>query len=206
MRRLLLPITLLAILALACGTTTVVTPTEDVNGIVAKTFAAYTVEAALTQAAVPSETLTPSPTSTETVAPPTETPTATSTPTATPEEMAPDPLPAAYTGIILNNGECFNFDNGQVVAAPDAQCDVWLAEPALFRQVNGLQLSGYVTMEPPSRTHCLEGRYEPGDLAVQTDLYMCFITAEAHVGFIVVRQYIGSVPITGIVFDYWVFQ
>lgn len=124
---------------------------------------------------------------------------------APPAENAPDPLPATTTGVILNNDECFNFDNGQVTA-PDIACDVWLVEPALFRQMNGMQLSGYVTMTAPTRTYCLEGRYEPGDLALQTDLYMCLITNEGRIGFVVVRSYIGEMPFTGIVFDYWVFD
>jgi hypothetical protein len=197
MRKLCLLLALLGMVALACGTTTVVTPTTDVSGIVAQTMAAYTVEALLTQAAVPSETpsATPSLTPSPTVV----------TPTSTPEENAPDPLPVAYTGVILNNGECFNFDDGGV-SVPDQRCDVWLTQPGLFRQMNGAQLSGYVTLDPPTRTHCATGRYEPGDLAIQTDLYMCFITDEGRVGFIVVREYRGSVPFTGIVFDYWVFR
>jgi len=133
--------------------------------------------------------------------------TETSAPTesATPAEAAPDPLPVSNTGLALNNGECFNFDTGQVTA-PDAQCDVWLVEPALFRQMNGAQLSGYVTMTAPTRTHCVAGQYESGDLALQTDLYMCFITNESQVGFVVVRDYLGGIPSTGVVFDYWVFD
>ena len=123
---------------------------------------------------------------------------------APPEEIAPDPLSASTTGVALNNGECFNFDNGQVTE-PDSECDVWLPEPALFRQINGMQLSGYVTLTAPTRTYCGEGRYEPGDLAVQTDMYMCFITNEGRVGFVVARSYLGE-PISGIVFDYWVFD
>ncbi|RME89262.1 MAG: hypothetical protein D6770_05055 [Anaerolineae bacterium] len=81
-----------------------------------------------------------------------------------------------------------------------------MVEPALFRQMNGAQVSGYVTLTPPTRSQCLAGRYEPGDLAVQTDMYMCFITNEGNVGFIVVRSYRGSPVFTGITFDYWVFR
>jgi len=196
---------LLIVLALACGPIATATPVLDMDTIVAQTFVAYTVEAALTLAAAPPAASSPLP-------PPSATPqgaaSASSAPppaSATPEEIAPAPLPATHTGIILNNGECFNFDNGQVTA-PDAQCDVWLVEPALFRQVNSAQISGYVTMTPPSRSQCASGRYEPGDLGVQTDMYMCFITNQGDIGFIVVRQYLGTVPFTGIVFDYWVFH
>jgi len=124
---------------------------------------------------------------------------------APPAETAPDPLPASNTGVILNNGECFNFDNGQVTA-PDTECDVWLVEPALFRQMNDAQVSGYVTLTAPTRTYCLEGRYEPGDLALQTDLFMCFITNEGQAGFVVVRSYLGAIPFSGVTFDYWVFE
>jgi len=200
MRKLCLFIVPLILILSACLPTGPTPTAANVDSIVAQTMAAYTVAAMLTEAA-PSDTPnliasdTPGLTPSDTPAPPTN----------TPAENAPDPLPVAYTGVILNNGECVNFDNGQIVASPDAQCDVWLAESTLFRQVNGSQLSGYVTLEPPTRTHCVEGRYEPGDLAVQTDMYMCFITNEAEVGFIVVREYRGQ-PITGIVFDYWVFR
>jgi hypothetical protein len=194
---------ILALMVLACGSTTlsIATPTSDLDLIVAQTLtamvptvdpnllltqAAATVEAALTQTA-------PTP-----AAP-------TTAPTVAPVEAAPDPLPASTTGVILNNGECFDFDTGQVTAL-NAQCDVWLAEPALFRQVNGARLSGYVTLTPPMRSQCLAGRYEPGDLSVQTDLYMCLITNEGVPGFVVVRSYRGDVPFTGIVFDYWVWR
>jgi len=52
----------------------------------------------------------------------------------------------------------------------------------------------------------LEGRYEPGDLALQTDLFMCFITNEGQAGFVVVRSYLGAIPFSGVTFDYWVFE
>jgi len=198
MRKLILWIALLGMVTLACGTTTVVTPTADVNGIVAQTMAAYTVEALLTQAAVPSET-------------PSATPSLTPSPTAitftsAPEEVAPNPLPVAYTGVILNNGECFNFDDG-AVSVPDQRCDVWLQQSGLFRQMNGAQLSGYnVSYNPPTRSRCVSATFDPTDLAIQTDLYMCFHSNEGQVGFIVVREYRGGVPFTGIVFDYWIFR
>ena len=196
-----------AAVALACAGTAIAMPTADVNAIVTQTMLAYTVEAALTYAAVPSPTIEVAPTNTAAPTPTVEvvSPTQTQPASPAPEENAPDPLPASHTGVILNNGECFNFDNGQVTP-PDGQCDVWLAEPALFRQQNGAQLSGYVTLLAPTRSHCASGRYEPGDLAVQTDLYMCFITNEGRIGFVVVRQYRGEAPFTGIVFDYWVFE
>jgi hypothetical protein len=200
MRKVLVLICLVGIVGLACGTTTVVTPSIDVNNVVAQTMAAYTMAAVLTQGAIPSATSAASTeTSTLTTVP------ATSTFTPTLEQIAPDPLPVGYTGVILNNGECFNFDSG-AVSVPDQRCDVWLFQSAMFRQMNGAKLSGYVTQVPPSRDHCIHGKYEAGDLAVQTDLFMCFITDEGQAGFIVVRQYRGNIPSTGIVFDYWVFR
>jgi len=205
MRKIYLFLALLTLIALACGTTTTVTPpTADVSSIVAQTLAAYTVEAALTQA-VGATQPPPLPPATPTTLPTETPPPPPPLPTATPEEVAPNPLPMTHTGVILNNGECFNFDNG-AVSAPDGQCDVWLYQSAMFRQMNGAQISGYVTMEPPTRSHCAAGHYEPGDLAVQTDLYMCFFSNEGRIGFIVVREYRGGIPSTGIVFDYWVFR
>ncbi|MBN2385878.1 MAG: hypothetical protein JXB85_02580 [Anaerolineales bacterium] len=190
---------LVTLVLLGCGGAIPAAPMPDVNVIVSQTMAALrdpvgpapvdevataaaqTVAAALTRTAVVAVDETPAL-----------------------AETAPDPLPVNTTGVLLNNGECFDFDNG-LVTALDGQCDVWLAEAALFRQVNGAQLSGYVTLDPPRRADCLGGRYEPGDLAVQTGQYMCLITSQGIPGFIVVRAYQGPGPSTGIVFDYWVF-
>ncbi len=212
MRRLFSLLALLALLALACGATSTLTPAPDVGNAVAQTLtalavesiltqSAQTVESALTQAALP-----PPPTQTFTP-PPAATDTPTVTPTATPEEMAPDPLPAAYTGVILNVGECFDFDTGQV-SLPDQRCDLWLDANINLHQINGALLSGYATFTPPSRSHCVSARHDPGyDVsAVQTDLYMCFTSSESRYGFMVAREYRGSIPYSGIVFDYWVFR
>ncbi|MEX1247458.1 MAG: hypothetical protein WEA61_03155 [Anaerolineales bacterium] len=126
--------------------------------------------------------------------------------TAAAPDVAPDPMPAATTGIVLYGGECYDFDDGLVSGPDDDDCDIWMAEATLIRQMYGMQLSGYVTLSAPTRSYCVEARYEPGDLAVQTDLYMCFITNKGSVGFMVAREYIGSMPIEGIVFDYWLFD
>jgi hypothetical protein len=228
MRKLYFFIVLLMVVILACATTPA-TPAPEVNDIVVQTLAAYTVEAALTQGAgllatTPAVDITitaPPPAVVTIITPGTLTPaidiTVTPSPSVTvtvvtpisvtPEEVAPSPLPVTNTGIILNNGECFNLDNGQVLAAPEAQCDLWLVAPAMFRQVNGAQLSGNnVSYTPPTRSKCVNGKYEAGDLAIQTDLHMCFITNLGALGFVVVRQYRGAVPFTGIVFDYWIFR
>lgn len=182
------------------------TPTPDVGLAVTQTLSVYTqaavttqmaqtLAAAMTQLAAGSATPAPSSTPTDTAIPP----------SPTPAEFAPNPLPAAYTGVVLHMGECFNFDNGQTVASPDAQCDIWLIDPGYLHQQNGAHVSGYVTLEPPSRTYCAGVKYESGDLAIQTDMYYCFITNEGRVGFIVPRQYLSIAPLTGFVFDYWIF-
>ncbi|GEM_PF-1183982 len=216
MRSLGFALAFLALLALACGTTTPLPPTPDVGTLVAQTMAAYTHEAEATQvvqtlAALQTQVAASS--ATPLSAPPTATNTAEPAPTVAapspspvPAEFAPNPLPAAYTGVMLQNGECFDFDSGQVFASADSQCDIWLVEPALIRQRNGARVSGYVTQTPPGRSACLGARYEPGDLAMQTDLYYCFITNTGQPGFLLPTHYLGGIPPTGIVFDYWVFR
>jgi len=179
MRKLAAIIVLLALVALACSTTPV-PPTADVSTIVAGTLAAYTVETALTQAS-PAATVTGPPQV-----------------TAKPEEVAPNPLPAANTGISLDSGQ---------VNVPGARCDLLLTQSGLFHQVNGSKLSGNnVSYSPPTRSKCVAGVYAAGDLAIQTDLHMCFISNQSRTGFVLARQYLGSAPLTGIVFDYWVFR
>ena len=126
-------------------------------------------------------------------------------PTVTANEAAPDPLPAANTGIALNAGQCFDFDTG-AISAPDANCDMWAVEGALVRQMNAAQISGYVTFEAPSKSDCLSATYDPNDLAIQTDLYMCFISSQGTPGFVVARGYLGAAPFTGFVFDYWLYD
>lgn len=174
-------IALLCLLTLlACGNQTS-TPTPDVGLAVTQTLSVYTqaavttqmaqtLAAAMTQLAAGSATPAPSSTPTDTAIPP----------SPTLAEFAPNPLPAAYTGVVLHMGECFNFDNGQAVASPDAQCDIWLIEPGYLHQQNGAHVSGYVTLEPPSRTYCTSAKYESGDLAIQTDMYYCFLTNEGR--------------------------
>ena len=172
---------------LACGTGSTEL-TEDAGSYVTQTTAAGTAESALTP-------ISGSPTEN----------TATQTSTAPVySEKAPDPLPATHTGIILNNGECFDFDTGAITTL-DANCDVLLAEPALLRQVNLAQVSGYVTMTVPTHSSCAAAMFDPNDLVVQTDLFYCLITNLGNVGFLVPRSYVGGVPATGITFDYWIF-
>ncbi len=218
MRSLACAFCLFSLVALACGGMPLPSSGQDIATAVEQTLDAYTLEAgatqvaqtlaaAVTQLAALSETpLPPSPAEPAATAPTTTaTPPSPVPPTATVEQTAPDPLPATHRDVILHNGECFDFDSGQVVASSDARCDLWLVEPALMRPWGGAQISGYVTQQPPSRSYCLGARYEPGELAIQTDLYYCLITNEGHPGFIVPRDYLGGIPFSGFVFDYWVF-
>jgi len=216
MRSLGFALAFLVLLALACGSVTPPPPTPDVGVLVAQTMTAYTHEAEATQVVQTLEALQTQVAASSTTplsVPPAVTSTAEPAPTvaALPsstmrEEFPPDPLPAAYTGVTLQNGECFDFDSGQVFASANSQCDIWLVEPALIRQQNGARVSGYVTSTPPGRSACLGARYEPGDLAMQTDLYFCFITNAGQPGFLVPTHYQGGIPPTGIVFNYWVFR
>jgi hypothetical protein len=126
-------------------------------------------------------------------------------PTVTANEAAPDPLPAANTGIEFSASLCFDFDSG-AISAPDSNCDLWAVEGALVRAINGASISGYVTFSAPSKSDCISATYEPSDLAIQTDLYMCFISSQGTPGFIVARGYLGAAPFTGFVFDYWLYD
>ena len=213
MRKLAFFLGFLAALSLSCSISGTSTPTIDVDEIVQQTLAAHTAAAAQTQVSAAgtqaAQTLAAYTQLAQTpITQPSDVPpqaTDTPSPPPTPQENAPNPLPAMNTGIILDNGSCFNFDNGQV-SAPDAQCDAWLMDNGLLRQMNGAKISGYVTFEPPTRSDCASARYDPNDLAMQTDLYMCITSNEGLYGFMVVREYRGGVPSTGIVFDYWVFR
>jgi hypothetical protein len=188
-----------ALLLAACGSQqsaiqTAIAQTSQAEGAM-QTAVAQTLTALLTQTAAAQP---PAATATET-------PTAAPADTSTPSEFAPDPLPASHTGVVLNVGECFDFDSGQVLTSAAAGCDMWQPEPALVRQMNGASISGYVTFEVPSKSRCVAATYDPNDLAIQTDLYMCLMTNEGAVGFLVARSYLGGVPMTGFAFDYWLF-
>ena len=214
MRQLILltAISTLILLALACGASAPPTPTRDINAVVVETLAAHTVEAALTAAVIPpTATMPPSPPPTATtpsLPPPTTapSPTATILPTAAPQEIAPEPLPASNTGIVLYPNDCFDLDTGGVSAALTPGCDLLVPAPMLLRPQNGAQISGYVTFEVPTRSQCLAARYEPGDLSPNSDLYMCFRTNAGRYGFIVQRMDAPGAPPGRMIVDYWVFR
>ncbi len=205
----------LSLMVLACSPMPSPSPSPDIDTIVAQTMTAYVAEQKATQVVQTLEVLQTqvvaggatlqlaSPAVSSSVLP-SPAPTAL-LPSPTPEEIAPNPLPPVYSGITLYNGECFDLDSGQIFTSANAQCDVRLVEPALIRQQKGARLSGYVTRTPPTRSACLGARYEPGDLAMQTGLYYCFITNAGQPGFLVPTGYLGGIPPTAVVFDYWVF-
>jgi hypothetical protein len=147
---------------------------------------------------------------TATTAPPTDTPLPVPTPTDTPipDPTAPSPLPMTHTGIILNDDECFDLDDGASPYVLDADCDILLVYPQILRPQNGAQLSGQATFEAPSRGDCAAAVFDPGDLAPNTDLYICFLSDEGHYGFIVQRPDGAPFDIAShrLVFDWWVYE
>lgn len=193
MRTLRALLVVLTFLAFACGTTSQITPTLDVNVVVTQTLAAYTL-----QAAVASATPSPAATSSTMLI-------GTPIPETQPEEIAPNPLPASHAGILLHPGECLDMESGTVLA-PDLHCDVLLLKDALLRGMNLAVISGYAFPEPPSLSECRAARYEGGDLALQTNLYMCVRTSDGYYGFIVGRAYGPGYPPAYVVLDYWVFR
>ncbi|NOY99352.1 MAG: hypothetical protein GXP40_09170 [Chloroflexi bacterium] len=188
------------LLVMACGSSTPAAPTPDVNLIVASTMMAYTAEAAQTQLAAqpsvvpPPPATSPAPTD---VSPP---------PTAAPAETAPDPLPAFNTGIILYPGDCFDLDTGSVYHNVTADCDYLMVAPFLLRPQNGALLSGYVSFEVPTLSHCQGAQLEAADLSPNSDLYMCARTNAGLYGFLVQRQDAPGAPPDRMIVDYWVFQ
>jgi len=149
------------------------------------------------------------PTDTPMPAPPTNTnipPTASNTPIP-PDATAPSPLPASHTGIILNDGECYDLDDGNAPYVLDADCDILLVYPLILRPQNGAQLSGYADLTPPSLGTCMGKAFDAGDLAPNTDLYICFHTDEGNYGFIVQRPDGAPFEVSShrLVFDWWLY-
>ena len=157
----------------------------------------------------PTDTLAPAPADTEPPVPPTNTVPALPPPTDTsvPDVNAPDPLPISHTGIILDDGECYDLDNGHAPHVLDADCDILLVYPQILRPQNGAQLCGHATLTAPSLADCEAAAYDPGDLAPNTDLYICFLSDEGHYGFLVQRH--DGAPFETashrLVFDWWVY-
>lgn len=150
----------------------------------------------------------PEVTPTSTAVPPTSPPAVpTDTPAPPPDVTAPSPIPASHTGIILANGECYDLDTGNAPYVMGPQCDVLLVHPQILRPQNGAMLSGHATLDAPSRTECESAIYEAGDLAPNTDLYICFRTNEGSYGFLVQRTDGAPFAISSqrLVFDWWLY-
>jgi hypothetical protein len=160
--------------------------------------------------APPTDTTMPAPpTDTTMPAPPTDTPMP-APPTDTPVSLdvtPPSPLPASHTGIILNDDECYDLDTGDAPYVRDDDCDILLVYPQILRPQNGAQLSGYAEMTPPSSGTCNAKAFDPGDLAPNTDLYICFFTNEGNYGFIVQRPDGAPFDVAShrLVFDWWLY-
>jgi hypothetical protein len=133
-----------------------------------------------------------------------------SPPTDTPEPgdaVAPDPLPVNTTGQILNRGECFDLDAGQVVDADDASCDVRLAGsdepgPHLYPQ-NGARFDS-AFFEQPTRAQCQAAPIEEGMFDPLSEVNICYQTNTGHYGFIRITSSLGP-PVERIVFDWWTY-
>jgi hypothetical protein len=131
-----------------------------------------------------------------------------STDTPIPDQFAPSPLPAANTGIILKEGECYDLDTGDAPYVLDADCDVLMVPIQILRPQNGAMLCGHATFDPPSLAQCQTAAYDAGDLAPNTDLYICFRSNEGRYGFLVQRHDGApfAVASTRLVLDWWVYR
>jgi hypothetical protein len=151
---------------------------------------------------------TPTPT-TEPPVPPTDTSMAPApTDTTPPDATAPSPLPVSNTGIILNEGECYDLDNGSAPYVLDGDCDILLVSILTLQPQNGAQLSGYADLSAPSLATCMGKAFDAGDLAPNTDLYICFLSDEGHYGFIVQRPDGAPFDVSShrLVFDWWLYE
>lgn len=147
----------------------------------------------------------------EPLAPPTDTPEPLLPPTDTPiplDPTAPSPLPMTHTGIILNDGECYDLDDGNAPYVLDADCDILKVPPQILRPQNGALLSGYADLTPPSLSDCMGKDFDAGDLSPNTDLYICFLSDEGHYGFFVQRSDGAPFEISAhrVIFDWWVYE
>jgi len=131
-----------------------------------------------------------------------------SPPTDTPEDVAaPDPLPVNTTGQILDRGECFDLDAGQVVAAGDAGGDVCLAdsgEPAPHLYPQGGARFDSAFFEQPTRAQCQAAPLEEGMFDPISDVNICFQTNEGRYGFVRVTSGLEP-PVDRLVFDWWTY-
>lgn len=127
---------------------------------------------------------------TDTSPPPTDTVPA---PTATPDPFTvvmPVPIPAPYSGLIWDAGNCYDYDTLQQVSASDPTADACLDANSVITPANGGLMSGRAPFDPPSLGYCLnESDLLPDQVAPQTDLYLCVQTNLGAVGILVGRDF-----------------
>lgn len=127
-------------------------------------------------------------------------------PTSTPDPnniLAPDPLPAQFTGLIFEAGTCYDFDTFLPVADGDPARDICMLQFGMLEPQNGGLMSGHAPMEPPSKGYCINPNLLPDPIAVQTDLYLCFQTNLGTYGFFVAREY--QINLDRVIFDMYLF-
>lgn len=144
-----------------------------------------------------------------TQAPADPTPEPTAEPTAEPTEdpynvFAPDPLGAAYTGLIFENNACYDLDSLQPVDASNPECDLLMSQFGAVLPQNGALINGSnVSFDPPSKGECMDSDLLPDLLATQTDLYLCFQTSHGSYGFFVGRDL--QMEQERLIFDMYIF-
>jgi hypothetical protein len=175
--------------------------------------AATTVMAVLLAAGCASSAATVSPGATSsaaTVSPATTAIGATPSPAASPaasptDATAPSPLPFGYTGLIFNEGDCWDMDTGAMVA--DASCDFRLDQVLIMTPQNGALISGSGLPAAPSLAACMaDPGLLPDRLAPNTDIYLCTRTNQGVYGFVVERHDAPGAPSTRLILDYWLYK
>jgi hypothetical protein len=141
---------------------------------------------------------------------PTPTPSASPTigPSPSPTEaIAPSPLPLGYTGLIWNEGECWDMDSGAMVAVADASCDFRLDHILTVVPRNGALISGHGRFDPPSLATCTaDAGLLPDLLAPNGGIYLCTKTSQGTYGFIIQRIDAPGAPMTRLILDYWLYK
>jgi hypothetical protein len=188
----LFALSILFVMALACSLNPQESTSEE--DAIAK-MVEVTTSAQLTLNALPADT--PIPLATDTPIPlPMDTP--------DPDSIfAPDPLGPAYTGLIFEEGACYDFDTYLSVATGDATRDICMHTFGLLEPENGGLISGHAPMEPPSLGYCISPNLLSDPVAVQTDLYLCIQTNQGVYGYFVAREY--QMDLDRVIFDMYLF-
>ena len=133
-------------------------------------------------------------------------PIVTEEPSPTPEPAdiyTPNPLGPEFSGMWIAVGTCYDMDI--LYTSEGEACDLVLEQDGLLFPVYGALLSGYAFDTEPDLVKCIEviSIIQNDDpVAVQSDLYMCFLTNAGRYGFFVARQIDIQ---NGIAFDAYLF-